>query len=99
MTEAKTTPAKHIFLDIVGYTRNRSVEAQTDIVGLLNSFVGKCLKQHQIPEDRRILLPTGDGLCIALLNLEDPYDIHIKLVVLPRFRGLFLFKPQPLLSF
>lgn len=74
-------PAKHIFLDVVGFTRARSVEAQTDIVGYLNSLVSGCLEQHDIPEDQRILLPTGDGLCIALLNIEDPYDIHIQIAL------------------
>lgn len=39
-------PAKHIFLDVVGFTRARSVEAQTDIVGYLNSLVSGCLEQH-----------------------------------------------------
>ncbi len=81
MIEARTTPAKHIFLDVVGFTRARSVEAQTDIVGYLNSIVSGCLGQHDIPVDQRILLPTGDGLCIVLLNIEDPYDIHIQLAL------------------
>src|SRR5215210_4827268 len=81
VAEARTIPAKHVFLDVVGFTRNRSVEAQTEIVGYLNSFVANCLEQYHIPEDKRILLPTGDGLCIAIMNIEDPYDIHIQLAL------------------
>lgn len=79
MSEVKTTPAKYIFLDVVGFTNNRSVEAQADIVGYLNSLVSERLRQRRVPEDKRILLPTGDGICIALLNIEDPYDIHVQI--------------------
>lgn len=81
LAEAATTPAKYIFLDVVGFTRNRSVEAQSDIVELLNSLVSSCLSEYDLSEDKRILLPTGDGLCVALLNIEDPYDIHILLAL------------------
>ena len=81
MKEADTTPAKYVFLDVVGFTNRRSVEAQADIVGILNSIVRSCLTQHGIPDNKRILLPTGDGICIALLNIENPYDIHIQLAL------------------
>lgn len=81
MTEVKTTPAKYIFLDVVGFTNNRSVEAQADVVGYLNSLVSERLSPRSIPKDKRILLPTGDGICIALLNIEDPYDIHIQIAL------------------
>lgn len=81
MKEANTTPAKYIFLDVVGFTNNRSVEAQEDIIGILNSLVSRCLDEYSLLEDKRILLPTGDGLCIALLNLETPYDVHIGLAL------------------
>ena len=36
---ATTIPAKHIVLDVVEFTHNRSVEAQTDIVHALNAIV------------------------------------------------------------
>ncbi len=49
-----TVDAKYVFLDIVGFTRNRSVEAQSDIVGYLNGIVNDSLASSQIPEsDRR----------------------------------------------
>jgi hypothetical protein len=81
MTEARTTPAKYIFLDVVGFTNQRSVEAQTDIVEVLNSVVRRSLKEQDVSNDKYILLPTGDGICIALLNIEDPYDVHIQLAL------------------
>jgi class 3 adenylate cyclase len=81
LEKARTTPAKHIFLDVVGFTHNRSVEAQADIVGLLNKYISGCLEQNKVSQDKRILIPTGDGLCISLLNFEDPCDIHVRLAL------------------
>lgn len=77
MPEAHTIPAKHIFLDVVGFTHNRSVEAQSDIVHYLNAIVQSSVSAHVQADDKVIYLPTGDGLCICLLNVETPYDVHI----------------------
>lgn len=81
MKEARTTPTKSIFLDVVGFTNDRSVEAQVDIVGTLNRLVKESLDHHNITRPKRILLPTGDGLCIVLLDVKDPYDIHIRIAL------------------
>lgn len=81
MQEVRTTPAKYIFLDVVGFTNNRSVEAQSEIVGILNGLVNDCLKEQNVSNRKRILLPTGDGICIALLNIESPYDIHVQIAL------------------
>ncbi|HEY0765012.1 MAG TPA: adenylate/guanylate cyclase domain-containing protein [Pyrinomonadaceae bacterium] len=74
---ARTIPAKYIFLDVVSFSHGRSVEAQTDIVHSLNEIVKRSLTVNNIAENRRILLPTGDGICVALLNIEEPYDVHM----------------------
>lgn len=76
---ARTTPAKYIFLDIVGFTHNRSVEAQSEIVGVLNSIIKTSVKG--IPKKSLILLPTGDGVCIVFLNMDDPYDVHVQVAL------------------
>lgn len=81
MNEAKTIPAKYIFLDIVGFSIGRSVEAQTDIVYTLNQLVLDALAANEVPSSQLILLPTGDGICIALLNIEDPFDIHLRIAL------------------
>jgi class 3 adenylate cyclase len=75
---AETANVKCVFIDIVGFTRGRSVEAQSDLVGYLNRIVKQALRVHRIPISETILLPTGDGIAIALLN-RDPFDIHLKL--------------------
>lgn len=78
MSETVTKSAKYIFLDIVGFTHKRSVEAQTDIIGALNSVVLEAVSKHNVDPSDRILLPTGDGICLVLLGIEDPYDIHVQ---------------------
>jgi hypothetical protein len=87
MAEAQLISAKYIFLDIVGYSVGRSVEAQTEIISILNELVRRSVKQFNPPEDQIIYLPTGDGICIALLAVESPYDVHIQ-IPLEILRGL-----------
>jgi len=76
---SKLASVKYVFLDVVGFTVDRSVEAQADIVSALNDIVRASVFDTSIPLDRVIFLPTGDGLCIALLDIDDPYDVHIRL--------------------
>jgi len=80
MPEALTVPAKYVYLDVVNFTHNRSVEAQVDIVSVLNAVVESSLVGHELG-DKLILLPTGDGICVALLNVETPYDIHVQVAL------------------
>jgi class 3 adenylate cyclase len=77
MFAATTIHAKYVFLDIVDFTKNRSVEAQADIVSVLNNIVASSITTVNLPKDNLIFIPTGDGICIALLNIESPYDAHI----------------------
>jgi DNA-binding Lrp family transcriptional regulator len=79
--EALTIPAKHIFLDVVDYSHERSVEAQSYIVAFLNRIVLLSLEKNGIQDKDRLLLPTGDGMCISLLNVISPYDIHLRLAL------------------
>ena len=72
---------KYVFLDVVGFTTNRSVEAQADIVAALNSVVRGALADIAVDSDKVILIPTGDGICIALVNVDDPYDVHVLLAL------------------
>lgn len=75
----ETIDVKHIFIDIVGYTFNRSVEAQSDLILILNLIVKEALKEKKIKDESVIFIPTGDGMCISLLNISKPYDIHIQI--------------------
>lgn len=75
------TTAKYIFLDVVGFTHNRSVEAQADIVCALNDIVRESVAAHGISTRSVIYIPTGDGICVALLNVERPFDIHMQIAL------------------
>jgi class 3 adenylate cyclase len=74
-----TIPAKYVFLDIVGFTRNRSVEVQAEVVRILNRQVEFAIMQTAQGADK-ILIPTGDGMAIAILNTAI-VDLHIKLAL------------------
>src|SRR2546423_5698236 len=69
-------PAKYIFLDVVQFSM-RTAEDQSRIVHRLNSIVRESLGSHGIKEEDRILIPTGDGMCIALIGLHQ-YDVHVR---------------------
>lgn len=71
---------KHLFLDIVGYSKNRTVEAQSDIITKLNEIVKKVLNEYKVSTSKRLLLPTGDGMCITFIN-NPQYDFAIVFAV------------------
>lgn len=87
MFKATTVHAKYIFLDVVDFTKNRSVEAQADIVCALNRVVESSVAELNLPKESLIFIPTGDGICIVLLNIESPYDAHL-LAALSIVRGV-----------
>jgi class 3 adenylate cyclase len=81
VSNAKTVSAKYVFLDIVGFSRNRTVEAQADIISALNTLVLAAVGALGLSDEHLLLLPTGDGICIGILNIEDPFDIHLELAL------------------
>jgi len=78
MTNDLTVYAKYIFLDIVKYS-TRSVEGQTAVIQSLNKIVEQVANEYKIDADHAIYIPTGDGMCIGLINVTNPYDIHIRI--------------------
>lgn len=75
--------AKYVFLDVVGFSR-RTVDDQSYVVGALNGMVRDALaaatRAREVAKRQVILLPTGDGICIALVNLSSP-DLHVRLAL------------------
>ncbi len=49
MTEDTIIPVKYIFIDVVGFTHNRSVDTQAEIVGSLNEIVKLSVNKIAIP--------------------------------------------------
>ncbi len=79
--ETQTFPVKYVFLDVVGFTSGRSVESQYYVIDRLNDIVLSCIEEFEIPQQSRLLIPTGDGICIALLDVITPYDIHVQMAL------------------
>lgn len=79
--DAKTALIKYIFLDVVSYSYERSVEAQTEIIDTLNTIVKETLEPFKFDSENLIFLPTGDGICICIINIIDPYDIHLQIAI------------------
>jgi class 3 adenylate cyclase len=77
MYEAITRNVKYVYLDIEKYSRVRSVEAQVEIIKILNEIVLESIQIVLKKDEDTIYLPTGDGICIALLNPNLPYDTHL----------------------
>lgn len=71
-----TRHIKYVFVDIVRFSRDRSVEAQNDIVDTLNSACTQAF-QDLLPGGEVIYVPTGDGICAAILDPKAKYDAHM----------------------
>ncbi len=69
-----------VFIDIVGFTKDRSVEAQSDVVATLNRVVTESVVSLQIDPNDVIFLPTGDGMAIALVDVKG-LDLHLRLAL------------------
>lgn len=73
--------ANFFFIDIVGLSDPLlSVESQIRKIGDLNTLIGSCDAFSKVPNDAKIILPTGDGMAIGfLLNPELPLQLSIQL--------------------
>jgi len=79
--KAITVEAKHIFLDIVNYTYGRSIEAQTELISILNKIVKNSIRKNKIKSENLIYIPTGDGMCISIVNVSSPFDVHLLIAI------------------
>jgi class 3 adenylate cyclase len=77
---AETARVQCIFLDVVGFTKDRSVEAQSDVVATINEVVRRAIGALAILPESTILLPTGDGIAIALVDITG-VDVHLQLAL------------------
>jgi class 3 adenylate cyclase len=77
---SKVVRVKYVFLDVVGYSK-RTRNAQHDIIDVLQKIVGDSVAAHRRPADHIIYLPTGDGMCIALIEVNSPFDIHMRIAL------------------
>jgi len=77
--KVKNCRAYYVFLDVVQFSK-RTPEAQSQIVQELNKIVLGALQAKDLkPDVDCLLLPTGDGMCIALMG--EVFDLHLKLAL------------------
>lgn len=92
---------RYVYIDIVDFSLDRSIEAQSDMLECLGRLVLQAITE-QIPlGDQVLLLPTGDGICVCLVNLIHPFDLdlQIALAVLERLYWLNQDQRDPSRSF
>jgi class 3 adenylate cyclase len=82
MMASQITLVRYIFIDIVGFTLGRSVEAQVRIMKILNRSVRQSVAALEIDGSKLIYLPTGDGVCICLIDQSAPLDFDIKIAIM-----------------
>lgn len=73
-----TARVRYVFLDVVDFTKNRTIEAQVEIVAALNDLVRGSISAHA-PFFEPLILPTGDGMCICVYDPSAPYDVHLSI--------------------
>lgn len=76
----ETARVQYVFLDVVGFTKYRSAEDQSGVVATLNDVVTRAVQAMALPAKSIVLLPTGDGMAIALINVLG-VDIHLRLAL------------------
>lgn len=80
----ETRHVRYVFVDVVQFTEDRTLEAQVEIIAAVNNaFI------TSIGGAEAIYLPTGDGICAGILEVDVPADIHLRvaLQVLEYFHG------------
>lgn len=77
---SETARIQYVFLDVVGFTRGRSVEAQSEIVAALNTIVSASIQACTVSKAATILIPTGDGMAVAIIN-QPPVDVHLQVAL------------------
>lgn len=81
MAKSRTVVGKYIFLDITNYSKNRTIEAQCDIIDVMNKIVRDAISSFKIDNKNVSFIPTGDGMCIALLDIHNPFDVHMAIAL------------------
>ncbi len=73
--------ANFFFIDIVGLSNPLlSVERQIGKIEDLNALINSCDAYSKVPKDKKIVLPTGDGMAVGfLINPELPLQLSIQL--------------------
>jgi len=83
---------RYVYIDIVHFSVGRTIEAQTWIIQSLSRIVRLAIASMDVDAGQVLCLPTGDGVCVCLIDLADPFDLDIRIAlsVLEQLYGLSL---------
>ena len=88
---------RYVYIDVVEFSLDRTVEAQTSIMLSLARLVQLSVSSLGLDPSSVMYLPTGDGMCICIVDLIEPYDadIRIALSVMEQVHALSLVEVDP----
>ena len=72
----ETRHVRYVFADVVRFTEDRTLEAQVEIIAALNGAFKK-----GIGDLETVYLPTGDGICAGILQVDVPSDVHLQTAI------------------
>ena len=81
MNPVRPALVRYVYFDVVDFSKGRSIEAQTEILISLNQIVSHSVAAIVTVSDQTIFLPTGDGVCVCLVNLIHPLDLDIRIAL------------------
>lgn len=67
---------QYVYMDIVSFTKNRTVETQALLIENLNVIVKAVVSQMQLVQSGYLFLPTGDGLAVAIIQPKH-FDVGV----------------------
>ena len=81
MNPVRPALVRYVYFDVVEFSKARSIEAQTEILISLNQIVSQSVAGIVALSDQTLFLPTGDGVCVCLVNLIHPLDLDIRIAL------------------
>ena len=81
MSSERTALVRYVYVDVVGFSLGRTVEAQTCIMLSLARLVQLSVASLELDPLSVMYLPTGDGMCVCLVDQTEPYDADIRIAL------------------
>ena len=81
MNPVRPALVRYVYFDVVDFSKGRSIEAQTEILISLNQIVSQSVASIVTLSDQTLFLPTGDGVCVCLVNLIHPLDLDVRIAL------------------
>ena len=81
MPAERTALVRYVYVDVVSFSLDRTVEAQTFIMLSLARLVQLSVASLRLDPSGVMYLPTGDGMCVCLVDQTEPYDADIRIAL------------------